>query len=70
MDDYCTDPMARIGDCGLPALLGGKPICTAANFEGGDGGLRSHRGLKPDLVVFTVGSFWGLALRRWRLSLK
>jgi len=54
--------MARIGDRRLPALLGGKPICTTANFEGGDGGLRSHRGFKPDLVVFTLGSLWSLAL--------
>jgi hypothetical protein len=56
--------MASPGYRCLPPLLGREPVCTAADHEGGVGGLRSDHRFVPYLFVPATGRdpFWRIAM--------
>lgn len=62
--DRCLNPMAGPGHRGLFIVLGGKPVCPAADHEGGTGGLRSDHRFVPYLFVPATGRgpFWRVAM--------
>ena len=52
--DVSADPMAGLGDCGLPAVLGGEPVRSAADHESRAGGLRGDCRTELDLFIFAA----------------
>src|SRR4029077_1599104 len=55
LNDRRPDPMASPGYRCLSPLLGGQPVCAAADHEGGTGGLCSDHRFVPYLFVPATG---------------